>query len=93
MSFSREILYITRLFPGHFVQCVNFFKSMPEMTSDGQKERVMDECRNFRQDMGKDETTTNEAQMRERYGERLEERRKKIRGKKKEVGELAVTAR
>lgn len=31
--------------------------------------------------------------MRERYGERLEERRKKIRGKKKEVGELAVTAR
>lgn len=78
---------------------------MPEMTSDGQKERVMDECRNFQQDMGKDETTTKEntsckgewgvggAQMRERYGERLEERRKKIRGKKKEVGELAVTAR
>lgn len=85
MSFLREILYITRLFPAHFVICVNFFKSMPEMTSDGQKERVMDECRNFQQDMGKDETTTKKTRavrenggvggglMRERYGERLEE--------------------
>lgn len=45
MSFSREILYVTRLFPAHFVQCVISFKSVPEMTSDGQKERVMDECR------------------------------------------------
>lgn len=33
---------------------------MPEMTSDGQKERVMDECHNFQQDMRKDETTTKE---------------------------------
>lgn len=30
------------------------------MTSDGQKERVMDECHNFQQDMRKDETTTKE---------------------------------
>lgn len=63
-----------------------------------QKETVMNKCCHFQQDKLKDQTTTqmeNEGElMRERYGERKDWRRGKIRGGgKREVGELAVTAR
>lgn len=68
------------------------------MTSDGQKERVMDECRNFQQDMGKDETTTKEntsckgewrgvgVQMRERYRGKIGGEEEKNKGKRKKWG-------